>query len=506
MDKVKKELTESLGRSPYPPYPSSQGSESLPGTSKTSSGSKKYPPIKERGFYSDVLTPGALDLLGDVSAGPNVYRDLLKQSEHEDHTPKVTTFETPENIESILNAQQIGPTTEIIKETDFPLQSYKPKVQVPFEVIPGQCPRKIAIERLRRLYLSLDITQLLEMAGIDSNELMPRHQDPDNMPTIEQKNDPLFPVYLPLQIFDNEEYDCRTPEEWLLLGVEPESEDRKPIPGKALLPTDDELGHEDPKSRKLIYKWIDVGVLDYDEETKFYLVHKTNSLGLVRDAQGKRVLNGGMTEEGRAPLMPCQYWVPRVRLLFLAEDPRVLAERVISANDLRKKTQALLLYNLYVDCMPLDGMQTIEEKSLQRMKQMAMETSRLRKGSIILERLQLLGKEVSLDFERTMNKINFDRIVTSKPQTFYYVTLPEKEEEKVPQKGRIDVPEYPFNEQKETFSFISLLTRPEVIMALCQVRDECNKTAAMSLFHSTLTKYGRLEEFEQIQKQTFSQV
>lgn len=80
--------------------------------------------------------------------------------------------------------------------------------------------------------------------------------------------------------------------------------------------------------------------------------------------------------------MPCQYWVPRVRLLFLAEDPRVLAERVISANDMRKKTQALLLYNLYVDCMPLDGMQTIEEKSLQRMKQMAMETSRLRKGSM----------------------------------------------------------------------------------------------------------------------------
>nr|XP_034961987.1 dynein heavy chain 1, axonemal isoform X3 [Zootoca vivipara] len=506
MDKVKKELTESLGRSPYPPYSSSQGSESLPGTSKTSSGGKKYPPIKERGFYSDVLTPGALDLLGDVNAGPNVYRDLLKQSEHEDHTPKVTTFETPENIGSILNAQQIGPTTEIIKETDFPLQSYKPKVQVPFEVIPGQCPRKIAIERLRRLYLSLDITQLLEMAGIDSNELMPRHQDPDNMPTIEQRKDPLFPIYLPLQIFDNEEYDCRTPEEWLLLGVEPESEDRKPIPGKALLPTDDELGHEDPKSRKLIYKWIDVGVLDYDEETKFYLVHKTNSLGLVRDAEGRRVLNGGMTEGGRAPLMPCQYWVPRVRLLFLAEDPRVHAERVISANDMRKKTQALLLYNLYVDCMPLDGMQNIEEKSLQRMKQMAMETSRLRKGSIILERLQLLGKEVSLDFERTMNKINFDRIVTSKPQTFYYVTLPEKEEEKVPLKGGIDVPEYPFNEQKEAFSFISLLTRPEVIMALCQVRDECNKTAAMSLFHSTLTKYGRLEEFEQIQKQTFSQV
>lgn len=45
------------------------------------------------------------------------------------------------------------------------------------------------------------------------------------------------------QIFDNEEYDCRTPEEWISLGLEPGSHDRKPVPGKALLPTDDVLGH-----------------------------------------------------------------------------------------------------------------------------------------------------------------------------------------------------------------------------------------------------------------------
>ncbi|KAJ6667676.1 hypothetical protein lerEdw1_015997 [Lerista edwardsae] len=511
MDKAKKELKNSLGRSPYPPYPSSL-SDSTPGPSSTPADSlnrtinRKYPEVKERGFYSDVLTPGASDLLGDLCAGPTLRKDLLRQSELEEHTPKVTTFDTPENIGLILDSQQIGPTTEIIKETDFPPQSYKPKVQVPFEVLPGECPRKIAIERRRRLYLSLDIALLLEIRGIDSNELMPRHQDPDKMPTIEQKNDPLFPIYLPLQVFDDEEYDCRTPEEWLLLGVEPDCEDRKPVPGKALLPTDDVLGHEDPKNRNLLYKWINVGVLDYDKETKLYLVHKTNYWGLVRDENGKRILNGGMTEEGRAPLLPCQYWVPRIRLLFLAEDPRVFAQRVVAANNLRKKTQALLMYNLYVDCMPVDGLQSIEERSLQHMKQMATETSRLRKGSFMLGHLDSLVKEVSLDFERTMNKINFDRIVSSKPQTFFYVTLPEKEEEITPEKGLIEIPEYPFNEQREAFTFISLLTRPEVIMALVQVRHECNKTAAMSLFHSTLTKFGRLEEFEQIQTQTFSQI
>lgn len=29
---------------------------------------------------------------------------------------------------------------------------------------------------------------------------------------------PLFPSFLPLEIFDNTEYDCRTPKDWLALG------------------------------------------------------------------------------------------------------------------------------------------------------------------------------------------------------------------------------------------------------------------------------------------------
>lgn len=55
---------------------------------------------------------------------------------------------------------------------------------------------------------------------------------------------------------------------------------------------------EDPKSQKLIYKWIDVGVLDYDKETKLYLVHKTDENGMVRDEEGRPILNGGKTPEG----------------------------------------------------------------------------------------------------------------------------------------------------------------------------------------------------------------
>lgn len=54
--------------------------------------------------------------------------------------------------------------------------------------------------RRRQLYLTFDIAQLLASKGIDSNQLMPRHHDPDNMPTIEEKKDPIFPIYLPLNV------------------------------------------------------------------------------------------------------------------------------------------------------------------------------------------------------------------------------------------------------------------------------------------------------------------
>lgn len=55
---------------------------------------------------------------------------------------------------------------------------------------------------------------------------------------------------------------------------------------------------EDPKSRELKYKWCCVGVLDYDQDKKLYLVHKTDENGLVRDEMGQPIVNGGVTAEG----------------------------------------------------------------------------------------------------------------------------------------------------------------------------------------------------------------
>lgn len=72
--------------------------------------------------------------------------------------------------------------------------------------------------------------------------------------------------------------------------------------------------------------------------------------------------------------------------------------------------------------------------------------------------------------------------------------------------GLVFIPDYPFRKQQREFNSLSLLTSPEVIHLLAQVQDECNKAAVMSLFNTTINKLVSLEEFEEIQTQTFTQV
>ncbi|MEE6511728.1 hypothetical protein FKM82_018461 [Ascaphus truei] len=508
MDETNKDLSQSLGRSPYLLYPGGSPKPTPPVLGSASRSSqipgRKYPVIKQRGFYSDILTQSAATLLRDVNTGPNVHPDLLRQSDQEQNTPKVTSFQTPPNLHSYLGKQVFGPTTEVLVKSDFPKSGYEPKVQLSFKVAPGHCPRKIELERRRRQYLKLDITRLLTDEGIDSNLLMPRHTDPNNLPCVGQKTEGPLPTYLPLEVFDDEEFDVRTWAEWLSLGYEDGSSERKPVPGRALLPVDDVLGHDDPKNPELVYEWCSVGVLEYDQRRKLYCVHKASGNRLIRTMDSMPTPIGGAT--GKSKRMLCQYWVPRIRLLFCAENPCVFAQRIVAASKSRKNIEALLLYNLYIDCMPVNGRHVIAAESQSRMKHWLLSTPRLKQDNRVRHHLMLLEMEISLEYERTMNKLTFDQLVSSKPQRFAYVTLPDKVEEKVPKKGLIDVPRYPFAKNRAAFTFVTLLTRSEVIMSLCKVRAECSRVSSMSLFHSNLTKCIRLEEFEQTQSQTFSQV
>lgn len=179
-----------------------------------------------------------------------------------------------------------------------------------------------------------------------------------------------FPAFLPLHIFDDTEFDCRNPNEWLELGLVDGKQ--HPVPGKAL------LLRERGKNGKG-YAWTDVGTLDYDDMKQLFLVQVVGTGGLqhnVIPAANGVMENGTVNGEAdgneepkrkRSKVEGAQFWVPRIQLLFAAEDPINFAERVAKAYALRCETEALLRYNLYVDCMPMDGVVRLDPSSLERM-------------------------------------------------------------------------------------------------------------------------------------------
>lgn len=96
--------------------------------------------------------------------------------------------------------------------------------------------------RRKRAYSKFDLDELLACLGIDSSLLMPKWSDSLQAVQLNCGHDPApFRPYLSLETFDNTEYEIREPREWLSLGVVAAEGVRKPVPGRALLPTRDDL-------------------------------------------------------------------------------------------------------------------------------------------------------------------------------------------------------------------------------------------------------------------------
>lgn len=96
--------------------------------------------------------------------------------------------------------------------------------------------------------------------------------------------------WLPLEYFDDTEYDCREPEEWISYGEQPDGS-FNPIPGKGLFKAKDGRG-----------AWTPVLIHSYDRETEQYCGYWDHTNDPVR--------------------------LHRINLLFDSEDPRIFAQRV----------------------------------------------------------------------------------------------------------------------------------------------------------------------------------
>uniref|UniRef100_A0A3P9PVL2 Uncharacterized protein n=1 Tax=Poecilia reticulata TaxID=8081 RepID=A0A3P9PVL2_POERE len=227
---------------------------------------------------------------------------------------------------------------------------------------------------------------------------LPSHKHIHQQADIQAKTQPLDNSFRRPPIFDNDDYECRTPESWLSMGKNQKCPERKPIPALALLLTGDYILF---KSSYPEYKWHLVGVLDYCTE-KLQKKRRRNVT----------ILYGGT-----------QHWIPRIRLLFKAEDPRIFANRIESALRLRKDGEIQLLYSTSVDCMPIwEANPSLSHASLQRIK-----------GLVKSRCIKNLENQAKLEYDRVMNRMVFDSTVMTYSEEFSDIILPQKDPEKIPE-------------------------------------------------------------------------
>jgi len=370
------------------------------------------------------------------------------------------------------------------------LNPFYMSVVAPFITRPGHVPRRIEIERKKRLFASQDLESLVKNAGID-------YSLPSQSSLISISK---AVGLLPVEAFDDEDYEERPMHEWLgLIERDGEGVVAKGVPAKALF--GDHHGHEqgvwtnghvigwDPVSKKLEIQWEDIN-----------LPHSN---------------------------------LPRMHVCFKAEDPFNFARRVAAAHAKRKEAELTLLYNLYVDCMPIDTLPEVDPQQAKRILSMAMGSRTLSSvAGVALEELKSGGAasapdpaalvgEIRTQMGRALNKIAFDHWLRNHPQhsivqdlngfvcppkppppppkTNGVVVIPPS----IPQKlivarGTLEIPPLNFVENVHSFNFHSFLTKLELIKVIVALRAENIKVQGMNFF-SLITKSVRLEEYTNLQ-------
>ncbi|CAH8612538.1 unnamed protein product [Heterobilharzia americana] len=298
--------------------------------------------------------------------------------------------------------------------------------------------------------------------------------------------------YLPLEYFDDETFDCRTPSDWLALGID--GGVRKPVPAVCLLPEDDNQHELDIRDPEIKWKWQLAGVLDYDLRSKLWFVQKVDSSGRILDNNGKPIVNGGLLPNGTFAELNTQYWIPRIQLMFLAEDPHIFAERVATAFRDRQQHESALRYNLYLDCMPNEGIGELSNAVLKRMTFLAKDDAcSIKKSKGLDNIIQNLEKEVIFDYWRSMNDLILRQLIEKQKNQYRFIQPPEIKKRKIPWKGTLDIPKYDFDVMFQKFSSKSMFNK------IAEVRSK-------SLLHVPLSKHMRIEEFEQTQSMVILQV
>ena len=349
---------------------------------------------KERVFYSDVVRPNSeweLDEKVRTIGSPNL-RDMIRQKRR---LPGIGA-----NNSAVKASQSLGSLAQLTSSSNASAQVsvLEPKVMIAHEAQAGQTPRKLEIERRKRLYAEQDMRKLLAQHGITEHSY--GLVDLSNANAAAQASAELQSTparaFLPLHVFDDREWDERTEAEWLSLAPNAPLHDlvtaRVPVPAKALTATTPTL------------VWENVLVTGFDARRGVWKV--------VPDPAFTAAHAYGWLE----------LWLHRVDVMFLSEDPFRFAQRVQAAHARRRAAESNLRFHFYIDCMPmpnasaageeLDG-ETVGDAAMRRIFQVAAPKQVQKvKGFMQSPWVQGCIRDIRTEYTRTLNAITLEAHVS----------------------------------------------------------------------------------------------
>ncbi|XP_032680816.1 dynein heavy chain 1, axonemal [Odontomachus brunneus] len=329
------------------------------------------------------------------------------------------------------------------------------------------------MERRRRAYKNLKIEDALEAKGIKPSDMLPPEKS-QSLLSYQEKYDLYSKAsYLPLEVFDDEEYDCRTVEEWINLGIVDGV--RYPLPATIFVEKaiqKNRMFDRNDKTLNDLFGWTQAAVMDYNSEEKVWTV-------LTLDGLKRKFL------------------LPRIYIRFHGEDPRKFVQRVANAVKRRQIAEAAIRYHFYLDCMRIDCMPAFDEER--------------QKGRIILlvsqqvsiervpDHLSSLMEEITLEYRRVMCNLMWRSLVEKQPDTFNFIAwekINDVHDVIVPEVGKVHTGMEDFAKTKNYFHHTILYVLPEVHEAMQCVVVECIHVSDMKLFVSNYGKSMSLLEFE----------
>ena len=405
---------------------------------------------------------------------PNKFEKIKKQEESENFIKSESYVKIDfSQIDGIKN-EQYSLMTGLYSKLRPGIAYINPKVNEPHELLEGRPPRKVMIDRMKKVYSTINIGTLLKKVGIDYSI----------------RND--LDEWLPLEFFDDKELDIYTPEEWMIKTLIIEG-DNLFIPGVGLKIDEDGTG---------TWKRVLINNYNYENE-RFNGYWDTNQEQITM----KTTLDLNSMEN-------CS--LPKIHILFDAENPYLFCKKVSLAHQERKKAESIIRYNYYIDKMLNDNLNDITDDQKTRLKKKISDKGSFFKG--MDSKVEELIKDLNWNFLRTTNKIIFDKYYHSKFSESLIInnlSLPENivttieafESKSVRYLGLEVIPKYNYISSYKNFTFGTLLCRKEIIRCLHKIKEECYKIRDNSeIFNLNITSPLRLQKFKQIQKAALGKI